>query len=126
LKIEESITGKTERTRTLNRIGKEEILSLAQKIWPSQDKVAAEIASEALAIIREKYETDPTFFSGKSTKRILGGLFYLLGQRYGNLRTQREIAISLSTTEVTMRASCREWTEPLQNHCRQRRQSRGM
>jgi hypothetical protein len=118
LRIEESMTGKTERTRIPNRIGKEEILSLAQKIWPGQDKVAAEIASEALAIIREKYETDPTFFSGKSTKRIVSGLFYLLGQRYGNLRTQKQIAVSLNTTEVTMRASCREWAEPLQNHCR--------
>ena len=112
------MTGKTERTRTLNRIGKEEMLSLAQKIWPGQDKVAAEIASEALVIIREKYETDPTFFSGKSMRRLVGGLFYLLGQRYGNLRTQRQIAVSFDTTEVTMRASCREWAESFQNHCR--------
>jgi hypothetical protein len=118
LKIEESMKGKKEKTCTLNRIGKEEILSYAQKIWPGQDKVAAEIAAEALVIIREKYETEPTFFSGKSTRRLVGGLFYLLGQRYGNLKTQRQIAVSLNTTEVTMRASCREWAEPLQNHCR--------
>ena len=112
------MTDKTDRTHILNRIGKEEMLSLAQKIWQSQNQVATEIASEALTIIREKYEADPTFFSGKSVKGIAGGLFYLLGQRYGNLRTQRQIAKNLNTTEVTIRASCREWTESVQKHYR--------
>ena len=109
---------KGEGTRILNRIGEQEILSLAQKIWQSQNQVATEIASETLAVIREKYETDPTFFSGKSAKGIVAGLFYLLGQRYGSIRTQRQIALGLNTTEVTIRASSREWTQPLQNHCR--------
>jgi transcription initiation factor TFIIIB Brf1 subunit/transcription initiation factor TFIIB len=110
--------GKIEGTNILNRIGKEEILPLAQKIWQGQNEVATEIASEALAIIREKYEIDPTFFSGKRAKGIVGGLFYLLGHRCGNLRTQRQIALNLNTTEVTIRASCREWAEPLQRHYR--------
>lgn len=109
---------KAERTHILNRIGEQEILSLAQKIWQGQNEVATKIASETLAVIRVKYQTDPTFFSGKSAKGIVGGLFYLLGQRYGSMRTQRQIALGLSTTEVTVRASSREWTQPLQNDCR--------
>jgi transcription initiation factor TFIIIB Brf1 subunit/transcription initiation factor TFIIB len=112
------VARKTKSTQILRRIGKEEILSLAQKIWQGQNRVATEIASEALTVIHEKYETDPTFFSGKSAKGIVGGLFYLLGQRHGHVRTQREIAVGLNTTEVTVRASCREWAEPLQNRWR--------
>jgi len=110
------MTRKTESNQILSRMEKEEILSLAQKIWQNQSKVATEIASEALTIISEKYQTDPTFFSGKSAKGILSGLFYLLGHRHDSTRTQREIAVSLNTTEVTLRASCREWAKPLQNH----------
>jgi transcription initiation factor TFIIIB Brf1 subunit/transcription initiation factor TFIIB len=115
-KVEKRITGKTKKTRILARIGKEEILLLAQKIWQGQTNLDTKIASEALTIIHEKYEANPTFFSGKSIKGIVGGLFYLLGQRYGNFKTQRQIATSLSTTEVTVRASCRMWTEPVRKH----------
>jgi transcription initiation factor TFIIIB Brf1 subunit/transcription initiation factor TFIIB len=112
------MTDKTDRVHILDRIGKEEVQSLAQKIWQGENRVNTKIASEALAIIREKYETDPTFFSGKSAKGIAGGLFYLLGQTYDSVRTQRQIAKSLNTTEMTIRASCRDWTEFLQNHHR--------
>ena len=107
---------KTNRTRVPNRVGREEIFSLAQRIWQGQDRVTIEIASDALTIIHKKYEAEPTFFSGKSMKGILGGLFCLLGQRYGKSKTQREIATSLNTTEVTVRASCRMWTELVQKH----------
>jgi transcription initiation factor TFIIIB Brf1 subunit/transcription initiation factor TFIIB len=117
-KIEEDNDGQNKKGSLLRRIGKEETLSLAQKIWPDQSKVATQIASEALTVIREKYQTDPTFFSGRSAKGIVGGLFYLLGQRYGNSRTQRQIATSLNTTEVTVRAHSRYWAEPIQNHYR--------
>ena len=116
--IEDAVTRKRKETRIPSRIGKEDVLSLAQKIWQDQTDVNREIASEALIIILEKYETDPTFFSGKSIKGIVGGLFYLLGQRHGKFKTQRQIATSLGTTEVTIRASCREWAEPLRNHYR--------
>jgi hypothetical protein len=61
---------KTDGDHFPTRIGKEEILSLAQKIWQGQNKEDTDIASEALTIIREKYEADPTFFSGKSVKGI--------------------------------------------------------
>jgi len=94
------------------------MLSLAQKIWQPQDKVAKEIVSEAMVIVREKYENDPTFFSGKSVKGIVGGLFYLLGQQFDEARTQREIAKSLSITEPTVRTSSRDWAETVQNHFR--------
>lgn len=107
---------KTDRTRVPNRVGREEILSYAQRIWQDQDRVTTEIASDALTIIHKKYEAEPTFFSGKSMKGIVGGLFYLLGQRYGKFKTQRQIATSLNTTDVTVRASCRTWTELVQKH----------
>jgi transcription initiation factor TFIIIB Brf1 subunit/transcription initiation factor TFIIB len=106
---------KTERTHILNRIGEEEILQFAQKIWRDQNQAATEIASEALNVIRETYQKNPTFFSGKSAKGIVGGLFYLLGQRHGSIRTQREISLDLNTTEITIRASCREWAKPFEN-----------
>jgi len=109
---------KTDGVNVLIRIGKEEILSSAEKIWQGQNKLNMEIASEALTIIREKYEDDPTFFSGKSVKGIVGGLFYLLGQRHDNVRTQRQIAMSLNATEATIRDSCRKWAKPVQNHYR--------
>jgi hypothetical protein len=114
----ETTTAKRE-TRILDRIGKEEIIVLTRKIWQGQNKIATEIGLETLVVIREKYEADPTFFSGKSAKRILAGLFYLLGQRYRNARTQRQIAIGLGATEVTVATSCHEWAEPLQQHYRQ-------
>jgi transcription initiation factor TFIIIB Brf1 subunit/transcription initiation factor TFIIB len=112
---------KPDRTNFLNRMGEEEILSFAQKIWQDQNKVATEVASEALTVIRETYQTYPTFFSGKSVKGILGELFYLLGHRNGSNRTQRQIASSLNTTEMTIRASCREWVKPFQNYSRHRK-----
>ena len=117
-KIEENNDGQSKKGSLLRRIGKEETLSLAQKIWRDQSKVATQIASEALTAIHEKYQTDPTFFSGRSAKGIVGGLFYVLGQRNSNVRTQRQIATSLNTTEVTIRAYSRYWADPIQNHYR--------
>lgn len=70
---------KIERNHVLSRIGQESILSFAQKTWRNQHSAAEKIALEALNVICETYQTNPAFFSGKSAKGIVGGLFYLLG-----------------------------------------------
>jgi transcription initiation factor TFIIIB Brf1 subunit/transcription initiation factor TFIIB len=100
---------KIERNHVLSRIGQESILSFAQKIWRNQHSAAEKIALEALNVICETYQTNPAFFSGKSAKGIVGGLFYLLGHRYSKVKTQKEIARSLNATDMTIRASYREW-----------------
>ena len=100
---------KIERNHILSRIGQESILSFAQEIWRDQHSVAAKITSEALNVICETYQTNPAFFSGKSAKGILGGLFYLLGYRFSMVKTQKEIARSLNATDMTIRASYRVW-----------------
>ena len=39
----------------------------------------------------------------------MGGLFYLLGFRYNDVKKQIELACKLGTTDVTIRKSYREW-----------------
>jgi transcription initiation factor TFIIIB Brf1 subunit/transcription initiation factor TFIIB len=109
----------------LRRFGEEDVLSLGQKTWQDQPSVARSMASEALSVIYETYGTNPTFFSGKSAKGIVGGLFYLLGRFNGNVKTQKEIARSLGTTEMTIRASYRTWVKPFQNYSKRRKKDRG-
>jgi transcription initiation factor TFIIIB Brf1 subunit/transcription initiation factor TFIIB len=76
-------------------------------------------------VIHETRQTDPTLFKRKSERGIVGGLFYLLGHRYGSVKTQREIARSLNTTEITIGASCRAWAKPLKDYSRNRNRQRG-
>jgi transcription initiation factor TFIIIB Brf1 subunit/transcription initiation factor TFIIB len=105
----------------LRRFGEKDVLSFAQKTWQDQQSVARSVASEALNVIYETYQTNPTFFSGRSAKGIVGGLFYLLGQCNGNVKTQKEIARSLGTTEMTIRSSYRMWMKPFQSYSRRRK-----
>jgi hypothetical protein len=100
---------KTEKNRVLGRLGQESVLSFAQEIWRDQHSTVAKIVTEALSVIRETYQANPAFFSGKSAKGILGGLFYILGHRFRRVKTQKKIAQSLNTTDMTIRASYREW-----------------
>jgi hypothetical protein len=100
---------KIEKNDILRRIGQESILSFAQEIWSDEHSATAKIALRAVNVICEAYQRDPAFFSGKSAKGILGGLFYLLGHRFRKNKTQKEIAESLNATEMTIRASYREW-----------------
>jgi transcription initiation factor TFIIIB Brf1 subunit/transcription initiation factor TFIIB len=51
------------------------------------------------------------FFQRKSGRGILSGLSYYLSQKYEENKTQRLIARSLKTTEMTVRASYRNWTK---------------
>jgi transcription initiation factor TFIIIB Brf1 subunit/transcription initiation factor TFIIB len=79
------------------------------KIWQNQPDVAALIASEASRMIKSACKSKPTFFSGKTEKGILSGLLYHLGLVRNHVKTQRQIARSLNTNEVTVRESWRDW-----------------
>ena len=84
---------------------------IASKLWPEQRKNSDAIAKEASRILEIALQRRRTFFSGKSAGSILSGLFYWLGIVFNSARTQREIAISLNTSDVTVRESSREWME---------------
>ena len=93
----------------LRRLSHAQALFWANETWEGQGQVAKGMASKAMTLVLRAYEKNPAFFGNKSRKWILGGLFYLLGQRSGAAKTQKQIARSLGTTEMTIRASCREW-----------------
>jgi hypothetical protein len=87
-----------------------EVAVAAKTVW--SDRVIAEkIASSALEIITNANKSKFAFFSGKSSRGLIGGLFYLLGFRYDAEKKQKELAEKLGTTDVTIRASYRKWLE---------------
>jgi transcription initiation factor TFIIIB Brf1 subunit/transcription initiation factor TFIIB len=106
-------TGIMNRTegKTPKRFTVECVRFYCRQIWQDQPSVAEKIASEILLILTQAYEREPCFFSGKSEKGILSGLFYRLGQRHKSIKTQHAIARSLKTTEMTVRASYRDWVK---------------
>lgn len=90
------------------RLSSAKVLSYASKVW--EDKLVAKlIAAETSKIIKTVYRKKSVFFSGKSARRVLSGIFYLLGRKNKAKKTQKEIARSLNTTDVTVRDSYREW-----------------
>jgi transcription initiation factor TFIIIB Brf1 subunit/transcription initiation factor TFIIB len=91
------------------RLSPEKVMAFASAIWQNQPSVAADVSARASKIIQTAYERRPTFFSGKSEKGILSGLFYRLGSNVGSMKTQQEVALALGTTDTTTRASCRDW-----------------
>lgn len=91
------------------RLSHDDALYWANKTWEDQRQVVESMASKAIRLVFEAYEENPAFFGSRSRKWILGGLFYLLGQRNGVARTQKQIAKSLDTNEMTIRTSYREW-----------------
>jgi DNA-binding NarL/FixJ family response regulator len=91
------------------RLSPERVLAAANAVWQNQVSAAAEISAKASKIIQAAYGKTPTFFSGKSEKGILSGLFYQVALNTVNMKTQQEIAVALGTTEVTTRTSCRDW-----------------
>ncbi len=90
------------------RISQEEVSIAAQLIW-SDKTVANKVTSDALETINRTHKRRFVFFNGKSSKNVVGGLFYLLGYRYNDVKKQRELADQLNTTDVTIRASYRQW-----------------
>jgi hypothetical protein len=93
----------------LERLSSAQVLSYASVIWRDKQSMAKLIATETSHIIQIVSKRRPTFFSGKSEKGLLCGIFYLLSLKNKALKTQREIARSLNTTDVTLRASYRKW-----------------
>jgi hypothetical protein len=91
------------------RLSYSDVLYWASLTWGGQKQVAESVAIEATRLICEAYEENPAFFGNKSKKWILGGLFYLLGHKYGEPRTQKQIAHTLNTNEVTVRNSIQNW-----------------
>jgi transcription initiation factor TFIIIB Brf1 subunit/transcription initiation factor TFIIB len=91
----------------IKRISFEETKKAAELVWSDQ-KEAEKMALEAFKIIT-KASNNYAFFTGRSSKGILGGLFYLLGLKHGIVRTQKEIAARLGTNDVTIRVSYHGW-----------------
>ncbi len=90
------------------RLSSKKVLLSASNIWRDQAK-AELIASKASHIIKQTYKVRPIFFGGKSEKRLLSGIFYILSIKNGTKKTQKEIAHSLNTNVVTVRDSYRDW-----------------
>ena len=95
----------------LERLSSAHVLSYASVMWRDKQSMAKLMATEASHIIQIVSKRRPTFFGGKSEKGLLCGIFYLLSLKNNALKTQREIAHSLDTTDVTLRASYRKWLE---------------
>ena len=94
---------------TPNRLSSEAVAT-AKVVWLDQ-ATAKKIASNALEIITNANKRENAFFSGKSSRGLIGGLFYILGFRYDAEKKQKELAEKLGTTDVTIRASYRKWLE---------------
>jgi transcription initiation factor TFIIIB Brf1 subunit/transcription initiation factor TFIIB len=97
----------------LNRISFEEVMKLAKTVWPQE--TAERISLGTLEIITQAAKEKFSFFTGKSAKGLLGGLFYLSGFRYKAVKTQKELAAQLGTTDVTIRVSYRKWLKEFPN-----------
>ena len=87
-----------------------EVVAAARAVWSDQI-LAEKIASSSMELINNASNRKFSFFSGKSSRGLLGGLFYLLGFRYDAVKKQKELAEKLGTTDVTIRASYRKWLE---------------
>ena len=98
-----------EKSKLANRITDAYVAASAINVWIGQLEKAEKITKKALEIVDLAYGRNSLFFGGKSEKRIIGGLFYCLGLSLGYFRTQRQIALGLGTTEITVRASSRDW-----------------
>ena len=96
--------------RLPRRISLEEIQWLARAVWENST-VADEISIETFEIIAQAAERKLSFFSGKSTKGLIGGLFYLVGSKREAQKTQKEIAALLKTNDVTLRTSYQKWLQ---------------
>ena len=95
-------------TTIFYRIHCEAITTAAKAVWENQE-IADDIASNALHILDLASRTNLRFFSGKPPKCILGSLFYILGYRFNSVKTQKEIANFLFTTECSVSKSYKNW-----------------
>jgi len=93
---------------TVNRIPLNEVKAASHILW-TDSLLADRIALEAVEIINKAHSRKFSFFSGKTVRGVVGGLFYLLSYKHDAIKKQKEIANQLSTTEVTVRDSYRQW-----------------
>jgi len=107
--LTKSTSGHSTEQYISRRLSHTEVLFWANTMWEDQKQAAESIASRATRLICKAYERNPAFFESKSKKWILGGLFYLLARGHGQPKTQKQIAKTLDTNEMTIRASYREW-----------------
>ena len=91
------------------RLSSYSVLSYASILWKERPLIAELVSTETLQIIQIVDKRKRMFFCGKSEKRLLSGIFYLLGIRNKAAKTQRQIALGFSTSDVTVRISYRDW-----------------
>lgn len=101
----------TKKNQNFERLSHSQIMSHASKIWGPQRSETILITGETAEIISIVKKRKNVFFSGKSEKSILSGIFYLLALKNRILITQRQIARRLDTTDVTVRASYHDWID---------------
>jgi hypothetical protein len=94
----------------LKRLQDDEVFAAAHIVWKDA-RTADRIADEATRIINFAYSRKVTFFNGKKTKCVVGGLFYLLGYKFEAIKKQRCLASYLETSDVSIRTSYRQWLE---------------
>jgi hypothetical protein len=86
----------------------QEITILSQMLW-SNKKISGKITKDVIKIMNQVYRKNFLFCNGKSWRCPLGGLFYLLGYRYNDPKKQRDIALALQTTDVSIRIYYKQW-----------------
>ena len=92
----------------MNGLSFEEIYAAAKIIWG--DKATAErITVQANSILNQAKKRKPSLFFGRRATVIIGGLFYLLSYRENKAIKQKELALKIGTSEMTIRASYRRW-----------------
>ncbi len=92
----------------MERISFEELLAAAHLVWG--DKATAEkIAVNTYSILNHVEKRKKIFYCGRKARALVGGLFYLMGYKYDNVKKQTELADKLGTSDVTIRASYRKW-----------------
>jgi transcription initiation factor TFIIIB Brf1 subunit/transcription initiation factor TFIIB len=95
-------------TEAMERISFDNLLDTAEIIWSNKITVH-EVAADAYSILTKVQGRKTTFCSGRRATALVGGLFYLLGFRYNDVKKQNELACKLGTTDVTIRKSYRAW-----------------
>jgi hypothetical protein len=97
-------------SRILQRIPFEEVKAAAHIVWVDP-QIADQIALETIQIINKTFHRKFSFFNGRRSKSLVGGLFYLLSYRYDVVKKQNELADKLGTSDVSIRSSYRLWLE---------------
>jgi transcription initiation factor TFIIIB Brf1 subunit/transcription initiation factor TFIIB len=93
-----------------NKISPEEVTIVARAVWHNR-LIADAIGRETVDILMTAHKRKFSFFGGKTSRGLVGGLFYLLGYKHDDVKNQKELADLLGTSDVTIRASYRSWLE---------------